>query len=93
MSRLVLAFTLASMVALPSAAEAQANPQLLEELRSLREELKAQRLEEDLHQQELREDRWERDDARERDRQERRQHELERRIRGGFGPFPCYEPD
>jgi hypothetical protein len=81
MNRRALAFTLASMVvALPGAAEAQTNQQLLEELRSLREELKAQRLEEDLHQQELREDRLERDSARQRGRDERREQEQERGL-------------
>lgn len=80
---LVVALTLASMVALPGAAGAQTNQQLLEELRSIREEQKAQRLEEDLLQQELREDRWERDNARQRERQEQRERE---RSRG----FDCY---
>jgi hypothetical protein len=50
---------------------------------------KAQRLEEDLRQQELR---WETNNARQRERQERRQEQIERHIRHGLGPLPFWSP-
>ncbi len=79
----------ALLLAMAPAAGAQTNEELLLELRALREELKTQRLD-----QELREDmddlrQQERDNERLRERDERHERELERRIRRGSGPSCC----
>jgi hypothetical protein len=92
MKALVLALALASMVALPGAAISHTNQELLREIHGLREDLRSRLLDQELSQdmRDLRQQ--QRDDARERKGQERHQRELERRIRGGLGPFPCCEP-